>query len=281
MSEPKPLHLIVVGDIHAQFDKFWLILQHAGLADEHRRPSAALRDPEGPRLVLLGDLVHAKSRARYSELCGVLLYDEHNPEHVGKAEAAQEAFLRAVLEFQESLPAGRMEILLGNHDFNVIDPDQGSLRTDDVSHLEWKAPNGAPFPADLKHWLSRWPRELVLDGVHLAHVGPKPEHNTYDNDFYLENRRRWIYEEGDALAKTPYSLGIYGHTPVRGGVSMTSRGRVILLDTNGHGDEFVYLEVRDHPDGYRLRMRGLFFDEIVARSSDTLDPPSESASGAN
>jgi hypothetical protein len=276
------MHLIVVGDIHAQFDKFWLILQQAGLADVHRHPSETLQDPEGPQLVLLGDLVHAKSRARYSEICDVHLYDEHNPEHIRKAEAAQEAFLREVLAFQESLPAGRMEILLGNHDHNVIDAEQGSLRTDDVSHLEWKEPNGAPFPSDLRRWLSRWPRELIIAGVHLAHVGPKREHNTYDNDFYLENRRRWIYEEGDALAKTPYSLGVYGHTPVRGGVSMTSRGRVILLDTNGHGDEFVYLEVRDHPDGYRLRMRGLFFDEIVPRSLSEVDDseqtPSSSAS---
>jgi hypothetical protein len=257
--------LIVVGDIHAQVAKFWRIFRAAGLCDAGHRPLPGLLAEAHQGVVLLGDLVHAKSRERYAELTGIDDYDEHNPDHLACAEREQEAFLRDVMNFQAHLPEGRMTILLGNHDHNAIDPDQGPLRTDDVSHLEWKPPNGQPLPADLTAWIANWPRELALGDLHLAHVGPRPEHNTFDNAFYLENRRRWIYDEGDALAGLPYRLGIYGHTPVRGGVSMTSQGRALLLDTNGHADEFVFLEVHDQPDGYRLRMQGLFYDEVLTR----------------
>jgi hypothetical protein len=66
----------------------------------HRR----LTGDDDVRLVLLGDLVHAKSRERYADLTEVRRYDEHNPRHLRKAEAAQEAFLREVMAFQAALP---------------------------------------------------------------------------------------------------------------------------------------------------------------------------------
>ncbi len=259
------MHLVVIGDLHTQRDKFWRILREADLADERLRPTERLTGKDDVQLVLLGDLVHAKSRDRYADLTKVRRYDEHNPRHLQKAEAAQEAFLREVKSFQQAAPDGRVVILLGNHDYNAITDEQGPLRTDDVSHLEWKAGHGNPLPEDLAEWIATWPRELVVEGLHLAHVGPLPEHNHFDQGFYLENRRRWIYEERDVMDGTGYRLGIYGHTPVRGGVNIASQGRAILLDTNGHGEEYVYLEVEIAPQGYRVRMRGLFFDELIAR----------------
>lgn len=259
------MHLVVVGDIHAQADKFWLILRDAGLADEDRTPTGRLADDPDLQLVLLGDLVHAKSREQYGVLADVRLYDEYNPRHLRKAEAAQERFLQDVKRFQEQLPEGRMTILTGNHDHNIVHPGQGPLRTDDVTHLEWKEGYGAELPGDLAEWIRGWPYELALEGLHMAHVGPLPEHNSFDTNFYLENRRRWIYEDRDWLEGTDYRLGVYGHTPVRGGVNLTSKGRAILLDTNGHGDEYCYLEIDVRENRYRLRMRGLFFDEIVTR----------------
>lgn len=272
------MRLVVVGDIHAQADKFWRILREADVADDERRPTDRLTNEEDDlRLILLGDLVHAKSRERYADLTQVRRYDEHNPRHLRKAEAAQEAYLREVMAFQSALPAGRMVILLGNHDYNAIDDEQGPLRTDDVGHLEWKAAYGGELPADLRAWIASWPAELAIEGLHLAHVGPRPEHNTYDQGFYLENRRRWIYEERDALEGTPYRLGVYGHTPVRGGVNIASQGRAILLDTNGHGEEYAYLEIEIAPQGYRVRMRGLFFDELIARPEPPADEEPASA----
>jgi hypothetical protein len=259
------VHLFIVGDIHAQPDKLQRILQEAGLADADGSPSELLREGSDLRLILLGDLTHAKSRERYSDLTDVRRYDEYNPRHLRKAEEAQELFLRDVRAFQQALPEGRMTILMGNHDHNAVHREQGPLRTDDVTHLEWKEGHGSDFPADLAEWMLGWPYEVVIEGLHFAHVGPLPEHNTFDTAFYLENRRRWIYEERDWLEGTDYRLGVYGHTPVRGGVNLTSKGRVILLDTNGHGDEYCYLEIDTSADRYRLRMRGLFFDEIVSR----------------
>jgi hypothetical protein len=260
------VHLVVVGDIHAQAAKLWRILREADLADDATRPTDRLTGAGEIRLVLLGDLVHAKTRERYGDLIGVKRYDEYNPRHLRLAEEAQAAFLDDVRAFQALVPEGRMVILLGNHDHNAVADDQGPLRTDDVSHLEWKPSYGTPLPEHLRTWISGWPTELAVEGLHLAHVGPLPEHNRYDNGFYLENRRRWIYEERDFLAGTPHRLGVYGHTPVRGGVNIASQGRAVLLDTNGHGEEYVYLDVQVTQEGYRLRMRGLFFDELIART---------------
>ena len=259
------MHVVVVGDVHTQADKFWRILREAGVADDDHQPSERLLEREDTRLVLLGDLVHAKSRHRYADLTNVRRYDEYNPRHLQAAEAAQELFLRDVQRFQAALPEGRMTILMGNHDFNAISDEQGPLRTDDVSHLEWKPGYGTTMAAELRDWIRAWPSELTIEGLHLAHVGPLEEHNTYDNAFYLENRRRWIYEEEDVMARTPHRLGVYGHTPVRGGVNIASQGRAVLLDTNGHGDEYAYLDVAIGDEGYHLRMRGLFFDEVIAR----------------
>ncbi len=258
------MRIVVIGDIHTQTDKLWCMLREAGLADERRRPSRAFLEGD-TRLVLLGDLVHAKSRERYAQLTGLPRYDEYNPDHVRKVERRQSAFLKEVKAFYDRVPDGRMTILMGNHDFNAVHHSQGALRTDDVVHLEWKEGHGEPLPREIRDWIRAWPYTLDLMSIHFAHVGPLKEHNTYDNGFYLENRRRWIYEDRDFLEGTPYRLGVYGHTPVRGGVNIASQGRAILLDTNGHGDEYCYLDIDVDEKRYRLKMRGLFFDEIIER----------------
>lgn len=258
------MRIVVIGDIHTQSDKLWQMLQEAGLSDERHRPSEAFL-AEDTRLVLLGDLVHAKSRERYAQLISVPRYDEYNPDHIRKAERRQVAFLQEVKTFYDQVPDGRMTVLMGNHDFNAINHEQGALRTDDVVHLEWKEGHGVPLPDHLYKWMQGWPATFELMGIHFAHVGPLKEHNIYDNGFYLENRRRWIYEDRNFLEATPYHLGVYGHTPVRGGVNIASQGRAILLDTNGHGDEYCYLDIDAAKERYRLKMRGLFFDEVIER----------------
>lgn len=258
------MRLVVVGDLHTQEDKLWRMLDEAGLRGSDGSPSAALED-ERTRLVLLGDLVHAKSRDRYAELANVREYDEFDPGHLRRVERAQEAFLARVRQFVSEAPAGAVTILLGNHDHNAIDPDQGPLRSDDISHLEWKPGHGSELPDELASWIRSWPREVAIEGIHLAHVGPLQEHNVYDTDFYLENRRRWIYEDQDLMATTPHRLGVYGHTPVRGGLNLASQGRALLLDANGHAGEYAWLEIQVRPDAYRVRLRGLVFDEILER----------------
>lgn len=261
------LRLVVIGDIHVQAGKLWRMLREAGLADEQNRPTDALRDGS-TRLVLLGDLVHPKSRERYADLVNVRRYDEYNPRHLERAEQAQERFLREVKGFADRVPDGNMTILMGNHDYNAVTPAQGPLRTDDVSHLEWKPGYGNELDPALRDWILTWPFELAVEGLHLAHVGPLPEHNTFDQAFYLENRRRWLQEDRDFIEGTPYRLGVYGHTPVRGGVNVASQGRALLLDTNGHLDEYAWLEVEIRDDSYRLKLHGNFFDEIMPREAE-------------
>lgn len=251
--------LVVIGDIHAQSEKFWHILDEAGLLVDACQPAPELIDGT-THLILLGDLVHAKTRAQYAALIGSP-FDEHHPPDIEKAEAAQEAFLRAVKTFCERAPGG-MTILLGNHDHNALTGDEGVLRTDTLSHLEWRA-SGRALPDDLAAWLATWPSELVVDDLHFAHVGPKPEHNRYDAGFYLENRRDWILEPRDVLAETPYRFGVYGHTPVRGGVHFASQGRALLLDMNGVGDEYAYLTLILSEGEVGLELRGRFFSTTL------------------
>jgi hypothetical protein len=240
------------------------MLREAGLMTEGLEPSQSFLQDDS-KLVLLGDIVHAKSRERYAEIAAVLRYDEYNPEHLIAAEKNQEAFLKDLKAFYDRLPKDKMIILMGNHDFNAIHQDQGPLRTDDVSHLEWRDVSQRILDPEIRDWMVLWPFEYALEGIHFAHVGPLKEHNTYDNDFYLLNRRRWIYEDRDYLADSPYRLGVYGHTPVRGGVNIASQGRAILLDTNGYGEEYSYLEIIPLKNKYKLKMRGLFFDEEIQR----------------
>ena len=260
----QPERVVVVGDVHAQVAKFWRILRVAGVA-EGAEPSAELLSGR-TQLVLLGDLVHAKTRGQYAALIGESSFDEFHPPHVRRAEVAQEAFLRDVKRFCERAP-GSVTILLGNHDHNALTSAEGVLSTDDLSHLEWR-PSGRALPGDLRAWLATWPTELVLHGVHFAHVGPKPEHNRYDAGFYLEERRDWILAERDVIAETPYRFGVYGHTPVRGGAHFASQGRALLLDMNGVGDEYSYLTLTfsgsESANGaVGLELRGLFLSTVL------------------
>jgi len=269
------MRIVVVGDVHAQERKLWKILDEAGLTKvppgrrgssghEGRLPASTLLDGSS-RLVLLGDVVHPKSRSRYAELLGTSDYDEFDPDQLAAAERAQESFLRRLKAYVDEAPQGAITILLGNHDASAIASDQGPLRTDDVSHLEWKPGYGHPLPADLAAWIGTWPSDVTYGTLHFAHVGPKPEHNRYDTAFYVENRRRWIQEDDDLLAGTPYTFGFYGHTPVRGGLNLASQGRALLLDTNARGDEYVWceLDVDDERATARIRLRGLFLDDTI------------------
>lgn len=253
-----PHKLVVVGDVHAQVRKFWHILRVAGLLDGDG-PAPELVDGT-THLVLLGDLVHAKTREHYAALIGERTFDEHDPPQVRRAEAAQEAFLRDVKGFCDRALGG-VTVLLGNHDHNALTGEAGVLRTDDLAHLEWRA-SGRPLPENLAAWLATWPAEYTVNGLHFAHVGPKPEHNRYDERFYLEGRRDWILEPKDVVAETPYRFGVYGHTPVRGGAHFASQGRALLLDMNGVGDEYAYLVVT-FGEETKLELHGLFFSLIL------------------
>src|SRR5690625_6587434 len=64
------------------------------------RRSSDLLEDDGYRLVLLGDLVHAKSRERYSELTGIKDFDEYNrsEEHTSELQSRGHLVCRLLLE---------------------------------------------------------------------------------------------------------------------------------------------------------------------------------------
>ena len=69
----------------------------------------------------------------------------------------------------------------------------------------------------------------------------------------LPVRRNWAASyRGEALV-------VYGHTPVRGGAHFASRGRALLLDMNGYGDEYAYLTLTFAGAEVGLELRGVFF----------------------
>jgi hypothetical protein len=108
-------------------------------------------------------------------------------------------------------------------------PQRDRRRAGAAAHRRRQPPRveagyGGELPADLRTWIASWPRELVIEGLHLAHVGPLPEHNTYDQGFYLENRRRWIYEERDVLEGTPYRSASTATRPCAAASTSPARG---------------------------------------------------------
>lgn len=256
-----PKRIVVVGDIHAQEEKFWRILAEAELTDAARQPVKALVSGE-TELVLLGDMVHGKSREHYAQLIAAADYDAFDPAQVEQAATAQEAFLRRVKTFCDQAQ-GHVTILMGNHDHNALTGQPSVLRSDDIRHLEWRDA-AHPLPEDLRTWLASWPAELIIADLHFAHVGPKPEHNRYDHNFYLKNRRDWIYQDHNFLAATPYRFGFYGHTPMRGGAHFASQGRALLLDMNAHAGEYCFLNITQQEGAaLRFELQGIFLSLTV------------------
>jgi len=240
------------------------MLAESGAMTPQKEPSALMEDG---RLVavLLGDLVHPKSREAYAKLIGVPEYVEVEAELVARAVAAQEEFLRRVRDFQDACPVDGLRIILGNHDHDALHPDEGPIQSDDVIHFEWKRDRSPLLAADLVEWIAGFEPEVVIDNMHFAHNGPLPEHNTYGESFYREDRRRWIREDRDFLAEIGRDFGVYGHTPVRGGLSLASKGRAMLLDLNGHGEEYAFLKVDLTPRGRRMRLHGTVLDAFIER----------------
>jgi hypothetical protein len=256
--------VVVIGDIHAQEGKLWRMLEESGAMTAERLPSARMEDG---RLiaVLLGDLVHAKSREAYAKLIGTEEYDEFDAEHVARAVTAQEEFLRRVRDFHDACPVDGLRIILGNHDHDALHPDEGPIQSDDVIHFEWKRDRSELLPDDLTEWIANFESEVVIDNLHFAHNGPLAEHNAYGESFYREDRRRWIREDRDFLADIGRDFGVYGHTPIRGGLTLASKGRAMLLDLNGYGEEYAFLTIDLTPRGRRLRLRGTILDAFIER----------------
>lgn len=230
------MRVLAIGDLHAQFGLLWRILRLEGLADRAFQPTEALRSGQ-VLLVLLGDLVHPKGRKGYENLTGFAPFDPEDPNHLRAAAKAQIRELHRLRAFQKEAQ-GQVQILLGNHDQAVLDGEP-ILESGGTPHLEFHPESGGlPLPEELRAWFQTFPKELLLEGVHFAHVGPVPWLQDFSPFFYAQSEpKTWWFRTPDYVERMGYRFGVYGHTPTRG---ILLKERFALIDALDLGE---YLEL--------------------------------------
>ncbi len=62
--------------------------------------------------------------------------------------------------------------------------------------------------------MASFPRELVLEGVHFAHVGPVPWLQEYDALFYAQSEpKTWWFRTPDYVERMATASGFTGTCP--------------------------------------------------------------------
>ncbi|WP_038047410.1 metallophosphoesterase [Thermus caliditerrae] len=245
------MRVVAVGDLHGNFPTLWRILRAEGLADAHLRPTEALRSGQ-TQVVLLGDLVHPKTPRDYERLTGLSPFNPQDPTHLRLAAGYQIRELFRLKAFQEEAE-GHVTILLGNHDEAALkgEPVLGNRH---LKHLEFHPEmGGKPLPEALRAWMARFPRELVLQGVHFAHVGPVPWLQEYDELFYAQSEpKTWWFRTPDYVERMGYRFGVYGHVPMKDGILI--KERLALIDALDLGE---YLVLHPYEEPLRLEAKRL------------------------
>lgn len=248
---------IAIGDVHADWDTLWQALRAANCLGADGLPTPPVRTGTY-QVVLIGDLVHPKSAAGYARLTGLDPFDPRDAEHLRRAVHAQVGPLEQLRAYQQAAPHA-VHIVLGNHDAAALDP-QFLLGTGaGLTHPEFDPAHGGwPLPPQLQAWISGFPREVRVGGVQFAHVSPLPQHSHYDDLFYSDrSSKTWFRDTPEYVAMAGLAFGVYGHTPVEGGVQVhrDERGRpsFALIDAL---HEREYLEVL-WDDGEPQTVRGV------------------------
>ncbi|GGM97924.1 metallophosphoesterase [Thermus composti] len=243
------MRVVAIGDLHANFPAFWRVLRREGLLDEAFRPSLPLLRGE-VRVVLLGDLVHPKTLRDYERLTGLSPFDPQDPTHLRVAAGVEIRELFRLKALQEEVGGG-FAILLGNHDEAAL-KGEPILGTRHLKHLEFHLEaGGRPLPETLKAWIRGFPRELLLQGVHFAHVGPVPWLQEYDALFYAQTEpKTWWFRTPDYVERMGYRYGVYGHTPMKEGILL--KERFALIDALDLG-EYLVLDLEADPPRPEVR----------------------------
>ena len=232
--------IVAIGDVHAEYGKLWRALRHAGAANAQNEPTPALTSGR-LRVVLLGDLVHPKTREAYTRLTGFEPYDHRNPEHLRRAARVQIRALLRLKRFVEKA-GGFAVVLRGNHDQAVLDHRFLLGNASGIEHAEFDPDRGGlALPDSLAEWLGAFPKEFVVGGIHFAHVGPAPWLQEYDDMFYQSKEpKSWWFTNPDYMQRSGYRFGVYGHTVMKEGIRVFPEYNFALVDAL---DREQYLEL--------------------------------------
>ena len=238
------LKVIAIGDVHADFASMWAALKAAYAADAAGRPTPPVLDGRY-RVVLIGDLVHAKSLRAYEDLTGRSPFDPHDPDHLRAAARAQVRELYRVKNYCE-LAGGFVTVLLGNHDAAALDHRHALTTSGGLVHDEFDPSRGGqPLPEDLAAWMRSWPAAFTMRGVHFAHAGPTPGMGSYDDFFYGDpDTKSWWREKPNLVRDAGFGFGVYGHTVMPEGVYLDPLGRFAMIDALERR-EYLELILRD------------------------------------
>ncbi|PYE51084.1 metallophosphoesterase [Deinococcus yavapaiensis] len=236
---------ISIGDVHADWTTLWAALRAAYAVDANGLPTAPLKNGLF-QVVLMGDLVHPKSRSEYARLAGRPEFDFANPEHLFLAARAQVQHLEKLKTFAEA-SGGHVHILLGNHDDAVLNTNYLLGTGGGVIHTEFDPGRGGVYlPEHLRAWFTTFVRELRVGNLQFAHVGPLPSMAFYDDLFYADSTHKtWWRDTPDLVRASGVRFGVYGHTQMQGGILVHESGDFAMIDALSNRQ---YLEIMVRPE---------------------------------
>ncbi len=232
-TERAAVKLVALGDVHGQWAQVWAALRAAGAADAMCEPTPALREGR-IRVVFSGDLVHYKDEASYARAVGEARFNPRDPKQLRRAAKAQIRELHRLKAYL-GRAAGHVSVILGNHDEAVLENRYTLATRGGLEHLEFSADRGGlELPQELAAWFSSFPRERVLSGVHFAHAGPLPGMRSFDDFFYHDpDTKGWWRDKPELARQSGHRFGVYGHTPVAGGVYLDLGHGFAMVDALG------------------------------------------------
>jgi hypothetical protein len=235
-NAPQMVKVIAIGDVHTEWGLLYHALKASFAMDAAGNPTAPVLDGRY-RVILMGDLVHPKTMARYEEITGREGYDFRDPDHLKSASRAQTRELYKIKEFVEKA-GGNVEVLLGNHDDAALDHKFLLGNAMGVIHAE--------FDPSFK-------RYIRLHGVHFSHAGPLPGMMYFDDFFYNDrDAKHWWHEKPHYLRDAGHSFGVYGHTVMKEGIVLNVEAGFAMIDAL---EKRQYLEMMIDDDGkYQARV---------------------------
>jgi hypothetical protein len=242
------IKVIAIGDVHGQWPELWRVLKASAACDAQYRPTTAVLEGRY-QVVCVGDLVHYKDERAYANAVGEEPYDPSDPAHLRRAAKAQ---IRELYRFKDFVDqaAGNVSVILGNHDEAAVDHTYELSTRGGLTHQEFdEEKGGVEIPDDLKAWIRSFVREKVFFGVQLAHAGPTPGMQHFDDFFYHDpDTKKWWYTKPELVEQAGHRFGVYGHTVMKEGIYIDKDHSLAMIDALGHLQFLEMLVAEDRLD---------------------------------